>query len=105
MFERASIYQLHHDIEMPVTFVCIMDGHNIRMRKASNKASFPVKAFHKVAVGSKPGRKNLDRHFAVEVLLIALIDASHAPLSEGSKDSVVARHCTDQIVLFHRQVR
>src|SRR5438105_5521428 len=101
MFECASIYQLHHDIEMPVTFICIMDCHNIRMRKASNQTSFPVKAFHKVAVGSKPGSKNLDRHFAVEVLLITLIDTSHAALSDESKDPVVATHATDQIVLFH----
>src|SRR5579884_1642585 len=105
MLERSPVHQLHYNIEMPITFVGIMNGHDIRMRKAGNKASFQVKAFHKVAVSSKPGRKDLDRYFTVKIFLIAFIDASHAPLPEGSKDSVVAKHRTDQIVLFHCQVR
>ena len=82
-----------------------MNGHDIWMRKAGNKAGFQIKTFHKIAVGCEPGRKNFDRHFAVEVFLITFIDTSHASLSEGSKNAVVAKHRTDQIVLFHRQVR
>lgn len=84
-----------------MVLIGIMDGYNIRVREPGDESSLQVEAFNEVSVCSKPWWKNLDRDFAVKVLLVRSIDARHASLAELSQYFIVPKRHTDQVVLLH----
>jgi hypothetical protein len=90
---------------MSVVFVSIMNSYNIGMCQASNKAGFLFKALNEVVIGSKPGWKNLDRDFAIEILLVGFIHTSHPALPEWGKDTVITKRSVNEIVLLHHRIR
>ena len=83
MFERSPINKLHHNVKIMVIFASIMDSYNVRMRKPRHQLRLLIETLYKIAVSRKPWRQNLDRDFAIKVLLTRFIDTSHTPLAEG----------------------
>ena len=86
-------------------FVEIVNRDDIGMREPRNQASLQVETLDKVAVGCIPGRKNLHRNFAIEILLICSIYMGHTSLTEWGKDFIVPKRCTNQRVFLHSLVR
>src|SRR5581483_9870876 len=104
MFESAPIYQLHHNIEVTVLLICIVDSHDIRMRESGHQAGFQVETLDKTAISRIPRRENLHCYIAAQGLLVGFIDPCHSPLTDYFKDAVIAVRCSNQSVLFHRSV-
>src|SRR5437588_4211311 len=79
----------------------IVNRDNIGMGELGNETGLQVEAFNKVAVGGKPGRKNLDSNIAVKIFLAGFIDTRHSSLAKGSQDSIVSKRRTNQSILLH----
>src|SRR5579875_17616 len=101
LFERATVYQLHHNIQMPILLVKVMNGHDIGMRESRYHFGLKVKAVHKIAISGVPGRKDFHSNLPAKILLDGAIDTSHPPLTKGGEDFIIPKCCTNQGILFH----
>src|SRR6266568_996338 len=90
---------------MAIIFTGVVYGHDVGMGEPCHQSGFQAKAFDEATVGGVPGRENLHCDFAIKVLLMCSIDTSHPSLAQWGQDSIVSKHCADQIILLHNSLQ
>jgi hypothetical protein len=96
--QRGSPHQLHDDEVDPIRTVEVEDRRDVGMRQPGEGIRFPVEAAAGLVIRERAFGKDLDRHVAVELLVVGAEDLAHPARPQGLDDSVVSERAADHTV-------
>src|SRR5712691_3926853 len=80
--------ELHDEVIRSVLMADVVEGADVRVRDARDHSRLAVETLADLGVRGKMGRKDFDRHDAVEARVLGSIDLSHASCTDRRQDLV-----------------
>ena len=76
--QRLAVDELHHDVGQPGRLPDVVDRHDVRVAERGRRARLLREAPEAQRVGGEPLGQELDRHVAVQLLVVGPPDLAHA---------------------------
>ena len=93
--ERFAFVAGHRDEVMALPFADFVDGADVRVVERTRCAGLAQQARLGVAAAQLVGADELERHLAVERLVLGQVDDAHAPLAELGQHAIVRDSLAD----------
>ncbi len=97
MLQRHSIQKLHGDEPLAVAFIDLMYGANVRMIQRRSGLRFALEASKRLRILGHRVRKEFQRHKAVQLRVLGLIDNAHTTAAKFFHDAIVRYGLADHV--------
>ena len=109
LFERPTVDEFHDDVgqrlaECPALFTGVVDGDDRRVVQRGRVLCLAAETHLERGVAGQVGAQHLDRHFAPEPGVEAVVDLGHAAVSEHFADLVPGPEHTARVHLVSPSV-
>ena len=86
--EGLSLHQFQHETAHAVRLFDAIDGADVRVIQGGEHPRLPLEARAAIRVRRERRRQDLDRHLAIECLVVRTVDLAHAANAEECTDRV-----------------
>ena len=88
--QRVALHQLHHDVRHSRGLADVVDRDDVRVVERGRRARLLREAAEPQRVGGEPLRQELDRHVAVQLLVVRPPDLAHSSRADAGGQLVSA---------------
>jgi hypothetical protein len=87
--ERRAFDELHDDERLVIGLAHLVDSADVRVIQCGRGACLAYEPLASIRIAERRGRKHLDRHDAVELVVVSAVDLTHAAGAEPVENAVV----------------